>query len=194
MLTPAIVLAAGASSRCPDYKLLRLYRGRPLLAWTLENLLAHPGVGPILVVTGHCREQLEHIIPESITAVFNPHWQSGLASSLRAGIQAVPNSSPGTLVTLGDTPFFSPETLRELLVEREAEEIRVPQFGGKVGHPKYFPRWLFPELCLLKGDEGAKSLIKKNQNRCRVIAVDDPGVLFDFDSEDDFDRPHPRSD
>ena len=55
-----------------------------------------------------------------------------------------------------------------------------------MGHPKYFPSWLFPELLELSGDEGARKVLRRFQDRTRVVQVDDPGILKDFDTPQDF--------
>lgn len=184
-MIPAIVLAAGASSRCPGGKLLQSYRGRPLLEWTLEAL-QESRVGPIVLVTGHASDQIQSLAGPRVHSVHNPNWSEGISSSIRVGIENLPESCPGVLLALGDTPFFTPETLHRIIGPGAEQEIRVPIYRGQMGHPKYFPSWLFPELKQLAGDRGAKALINNHQKRCRRIEVDDPGTLRDFDRPSDF--------
>ena len=50
--SPALVLAAGLSSRMGSNKLLAEWRGKPLVRWTVESALASEAK-PVIVVTGH---------------------------------------------------------------------------------------------------------------------------------------------
>jgi len=160
-----------------------------LLAWTLRALASCRFVSDIVLVCG-CRAQ--DLLPiardfKSVVPLQNPNWEQGLATSLRTGLQGLPRGCPGTLVTLGDTPFYRRETLLDVIPqEHQVDEIRLPVYEGVPGHPKYFPAWLFPELARLSQDQGARDLIKLHEPRCRFLEVNDPGVTRDFDTLADF--------
>lgn len=189
MRVPVLVTAAGGSSRCPEGKLQKLWRGQPLLSWLLLRLSGHPGVGPTLVVTGHHREEVETLVgafPGAET-VFNSAWASGLSSSLRLGVSRLPLQGGGFLVALGDTPTFSDATLSAVLPDSSVDQVRVPVFEGQRGHPVYFPDWTRPDWATLEGDVGARPLMKAWGDRVLEIPVDDSGILRDFDSSADFD-------
>jgi molybdenum cofactor cytidylyltransferase len=109
-----------------------------------------------------------------------------LASSLRTGFGALPQSSPGALVCLADTPFFKAETLRDVVPVDNLNLIVLPRYQRRHGHPKYFPRWLFSELLKLRGDQGARAVLNRFQEKTRIVEVDDPGILKDFDTPEDF--------
>lgn len=185
---PAVVLAAGGSTRCPGGKLTREFGGRPLLYWTLETLQQSPLVSAIVLVCGFQGESVAQAAEPfgKVRTVSNPLWPEGLASSLRTGIGAVPQSSPGALVCLADTPFFKAETLRALIPVDDLNLVVLPRYQGRHGHPKYFPHLLFPELLKLEGDEGARSILRRFQEKTRIVEVDDPGILKDFDTPEDF--------
>lgn len=188
---PAIVLAAGASSRCPEGKLSKIYNGQPLLAWTLHRLGESTKIKSVLVICGYKRTEIESItqlFPKART-IFNPSWSLGLSSSLKVGLKNLDGDESGVLLVLGDTPFFSLKTLDAVLPEKEQiEEIRFPSYRGVPGHPKYIPRRLFPALESLRGDQGAKHLIRNAKGRKREILVEDPGILRDFDKPEDFEN------
>lgn len=185
---PAIVAAAGGSSRCPGGKLLRSWRGRPLLAWLLETLSRHPGIASILVVTGHDGERVESLLQEfpRASSIYNADWTQGLSSSLRVGVSTL-SSQTGFLVALGDTPLFVSRTLSQVLPEDLAlEQVRVPTYEGKRGHPVYFPAWTREHWPSLRGDRGASQLMSAWGDRVREIPVEDEEILRDFDSIADF--------
>jgi len=185
---PAVVLAAGGSTRCPGGKLTREFAGRPLLCWTLETLEQSPLVSSVILVCGFQRELIARAAEPfgKVRTVSNPVWSEGLASSLRTGIGAVPHSSPGALVCLADTPFFKAETLRAVIPVDDLNLVVLPRYQGRHGHPKYFPHRLFPELLKLKGDEGARSVLSRFKEETRTVELDDPGILKDFDTPEDF--------
>ena len=185
---PAVVLAAGGSTRCPEGKLFKHLDGKPLITWGIETLIDSPHISEVLVVLGHRAEELEKLLRDyPVQFVTNPNWSEGLSSSIKVAISSVPAECPGTLISLADTPFFSAETLAKISPNSdELDEIRYPVWDGSPGHPKYFPRWLFPELLKLEGDTGAKSLLRKHAKRRRPIPVSDLGVLKDYDLPEDF--------
>lgn len=187
-MIPCIVLGAGGSRRCPGGKLLKTYKARPLLSWTLSNLESSELIGEIVLVVGYKAEEVSELgnpFPK-VRTVHNRAWNNGIAGSLAAGLEALP-PCPGALVALGDTPFFRSETTRLVLPsEGKFDQIRYPVFQKKPGHPKYFPSWLFPEMQRLEGDEGAKELLKKYRARSQPVNVNDPGVIRDFDRPKDF--------
>ncbi len=184
---PVIVAAAGGSSRCPEGKLLKSWQGKPLLAWLLERLSAHPGLGSLLVVTGHQREKVEALAADypGARTVHNPDWRQGLSSTLKKGESQLARGH-GFLVALGDTPLFQAETLERLLPPERCREIRLPTYQGRFGHPAFFPEWVRLRWGLMSGDQGAKSLIRRWARYVVEIPVDDPGILRDFDRSEDF--------
>src|SRR5262245_7699568 len=99
----AIVLAAGRSSRMgPQNKLIADIAGKPMVRRVAETALAS-AARPVLVVTGHMAAEVGAALSGlDVTPVANPDYATGLASSLKAGIRAVPAGCDGALVLLGD--------------------------------------------------------------------------------------------
>lgn len=188
MKIPALVAAAGGSTRCPEGKLTKLWRGKPLLCWLLDTLEQHPQVGKVVILTGRHHAEVHALAggrPE-FEVYHNPDWSEGLSSTLKLGESYVPRGS-GFLVALGDTPLFSAHTLSRVIPETEQEQtIRVPLYKGKTGHPVFFPEWVRDDWAALSGDCGAKPLFARWPNRVTTLLVDDPGVARDFDQARDF--------
>ncbi len=184
---PALVAAAGASSRCPEGKLLKAWRGRPLLAWLLETLVEHPRVGRLLVLTGHRADEVQKIVNNfhGAETLFNPEWSEGISSSLRLGESQI-DIGEGFLVALGDVPFFSAETLESVLPTLKSNTVNVPTYQGRPGHPVYIPEWARRDWVNLQGDQGAKQLFYRWGDRVRYLPTDDPAVVRDFDRASDF--------
>jgi CTP:molybdopterin cytidylyltransferase MocA len=204
MSCPVIVPAAGGSTRCPEGKLVKAWRGRPLLEWLLDTLDAHPLLGTVLVITGHHQEKVERLCRPytKVVTAHNPRWEDGLSSSLRLGESTLPVGQ-GFLVALGDTPLIHPRTVSAVLPclgsvspclgsvspSPASESIRIPVYQGHAGHPVYFPEWVRAYWPDLSGDRGAKGLLQRWPDRVRRVEVNDPGILRDFDSASDFAEP-----
>ena len=182
----AIVLAAGRSTRMgADNKLLCEVAGKPLLRHAVESALAS-AARPVLVVTGHQRSEVEAALSGlAVTMVANPAYASGLASSLKAGIGALPRQIGGVLVALGDMPLLRPADLDCLIaafVAAQGQAIIVPTHRGRRGNPVVWPAACFAELLALKGDVGARQLFAAHAEQIREVPVDATAILADIDT------------
>ncbi len=187
----AVVLAAGKSSRMAGgNKLLLPFRGRPLILHTLAAL-RDAGLSEIVVVVGHERERLQAVLPDSITVVFNPDYEEGMASSIRAGIAALPPQVDAAFIVQGDMPLLHADILRTLIRRYDPEKanrIIVPVYRGRQANPVLFPRAYFPELLQLQGDTGAKRLLAERAAVIVAVPMDDPAVVTDIDTPEAYER------
>lgn len=185
----ALVLAAGRSTRFGTAnKLLAPVAGRPMIEHVLASI-SDAGIAPVLIVTGHEAEAVRAVVAGGDSrVVHNPAYATGLSTSLATGIAALPDEVGATVILLGDMPRVSAETLRRLAAASEANpaaQAFVPTFGGRWGNPVLVRRALFPSLARLHGDQGARKLIEASREIVEEVAVDDPGILADFDTVDD---------
>ena len=184
----AIVLAAGSSRRFGvENKLAAPLDGQPMLA-RVRDLVRAAGISPVRLVLGHEADAMAAIwgnFAEGEAAVANPEYAQGMATSLRAGLAALPESMGGALILLADMPRVKPATLAALAkaAGRDAEAIAfVPTFNGRWGNPVLVRRALFPALMGQGGDRGARALLEAERARVGEVPVDDPGILADFDT------------
>ncbi|WP_201983665.1 nucleotidyltransferase family protein [Hymenobacter rubidus] len=157
-----LLLAAGASTRMGQPKQLLPYHGRTLLRHAAETAVAS-GCAPIILVTGALHEEL---LPETvglpIQAVRNVEWETGMASSIRAGLTALAGTQPAAvLIMLTDQPLVTSELLQQLV--RQQQQTQAPAvtaaYGDTLGVPAVFSSILLPELLQLQGQQGAGRLI-----------------------------------
>ena len=183
----AIVLAAGDSTRLGTAKQLRRRGGETLLRQTLQAAL-DSGADRTAVVLGAQRERLrEHVQDLPVLIVEHPDWNSGLSSSLRAGLQAVADRADAVLFLVTDQTEVSAQLLRTVIERWRAapSSIVACAYGGTAGVPALFPRDLFDELRALEGDTGAKPILARHPER--LVTVDFPG------GDRDLDTPPPRA-
>lgn len=181
----ALILAAGLSSRFgAGHKLLALLDGKPVVRHVVEAVAAS-SAGPVLLVTGHQAEAVTAAAGSGVRAVHNPAYADGLASSLRVGLQALPDDLDGVLVCLGDMPDIRTATLEALIAAFnpvEGRAICLPTISGKRGNPILWGLQFRPDLMRLEGDAGARSLFLPHAEWICEVPVDDPGILLDYDT------------
>ena len=182
----AIILAAGRSTRMggPN-KLLAELGGKPLVRIVTEQALASNAQG-VIVVTGHQADEVQNALRGlKVTFVHNPDFAGGLATSVKAGISAVPANADGAVVCLGDMPLISAHLI-DRLIEAFAPDsgnlIAVPVSDGRRGNPVLWSRRFFNELMTLDGDIGARHLIAKHSEAVAEVAVDGHGAFLDIDT------------
>ena len=117
--------------------------------------------------------------------VRNPDFAGGLASSVKAGIAAVPDNADGAVVCLGDMPLIDAHLI-DRLIEAFAPDrgnlIAVPVSDGRRGNPVLWSRRFFNELMTLDGDIGARHLIAKHAEAVAEVPVEGHGAFLDIDT------------
>lgn len=179
----AIVPAAGLSSRMGGPNKLLMPWGDGTVVGSVVAALIKSGL-EVVVVTGRDASHVAEAV--DCPTVFNPAFAEGLGGSIAAGAGAAP-SADGYLIALGDMPEVSPRVIRALMEAfASKDDILAPVYESGQGHPVLFGAAYFEELCALKGDVGARSILAAHRDRLRLIPVD--GELQDLDQLADFDR------
>jgi len=180
----AVILAAGRSTRMGVNKLAATLGGKPVVAHVVDAALASSAAATI-VVTGHESARAEaSLAGRKVSFANNPDYAAGLATSLAAGIRAVPADCGAALVLLGDMPRVTAAMIdRMIAVAPPGEAIVVATHSGIRGNPVLWPRGYFPELLALSGDKGARELIAEHGDK--VVAVElGEAAGFDLDTPD----------
>jgi CTP:molybdopterin cytidylyltransferase MocA len=146
-----VLLAAGAGSRFAaaggGVKVLAPVDGRPLVEWALAALAAAPLGDRVIVLGAHGDEVLAAIDLHGARPIHNAHWERGMASSLRAGLEALDPACTAALVVLGDGPALAVEAIRRVAVAAEgADGLVSARYGDRNGHPVAIPRALWAQL------------------------------------------------
>jgi molybdenum cofactor cytidylyltransferase len=181
----AIVLAAGAASRFGSAKQLVRIGDRPLLSLIAGRAAEVVGQA-LIVVLGARAAELAPLLKHSAAAVVvNRDWSEGLASSIRAGVARLPPACTGVMLLLADQACVTAEDLRRLAGawRRQPLCVAAAQYGATCGVPAIFPRHLFGQLSELRGDSGARQLLKRHADQ--LVRVRMPSAAFDLDTPDD---------
>jgi molybdenum cofactor cytidylyltransferase len=188
-----VVLAAGTSSRMGRNKLFLPLGGTSVLRRAVANA-REAGLDPVLVVLGHESERaLAELQGLQCTPVLNQDYATGMNTSVRAGISAVPANASGAVLMLADMPFVTAGMLRSLIDEYRAAEapLVVSTYGEVLAPPILYGRPLFGELRALEGDGCGKRVVRAH--RAEAIELAWPAsALADLDVPEDLDRVRMR--
>ncbi|SDB56913.1 molybdenum cofactor cytidylyltransferase [Desulfonatronum thiosulfatophilum] len=187
-----VILAAGAGRRmggAEGTKLLLPFRDVPLLSHVVRKALVV--CDPVLAVVGCNARQVTSTlngINARLRIVHAHDWHEGQSRSLRAGLAALEPDVAGVLVFLGDQPLIRSNTSAALaaMFRNHPDSFIAPCHEGKRGNPVCIPRTWFSRVMNLQGDTGARCVLNHPDAMLRLVQVDDPGVLRDIDSPEDY--------
>ena len=182
-------LAAGGSSRFGQPRQLIPFRGKSLVRRIIDAASA-AGCSPVVVVIGSedekFRRELDHA---RVVTVENPHWQRGIGSSIRCGIQGLVENSPdveASILLVCDQPAVDACVIQRLMALRKTtgKSIVASSYADTLGVPALFTRSVFKELLSLRDNTGAKSIILRSRER--VASCEFPEGQFDIDTWEDW--------
>ncbi|CAN5829232.1 nucleotidyltransferase family protein [soil metagenome] len=196
MSLAAIILAAGGSSRLGRLKQLEPWGDTSLLGRVVAAARTYP-VDEIWVVLGSGFEEiLERVDLEGCGVVENPEWEEGIASSLRAGLDALTQLSraEAALIVIGDQPDVDAEVVSTLVesFHRSGAPVAVPKYRYTWGNPVVVDRSLWPRLMSLEGDEGAQRLFQAHPEWVEEVWFEQRPPR-DVDTESDVAELRPRT-
>jgi molybdenum cofactor cytidylyltransferase len=189
MAIPAIILAAGGSRRLGRPKQLVPVGNETLLGRTIR-VVREAGADPVLVVLGAHRDEIVAGIDlKGVQVIFHSEWEEGIASSIRAGLVALraqaPDATPAMLLVC-DQPRLTNEHVHRLIAtfdEQSEPTIVASAYADIAGIPAIFPANEFAALLELRGEEGARRLLR--DPGCPLITVGFEGGDFDVDTPAD---------
>lgn len=184
-----LLMAAGESKRMGD-------RIKQLLPWENTNLISHAittaansKVTSVKIVLGAYAGEIKKTLSPEVEYYTCENWQRGLGTSIAYGIQRVLDSKDKPdkiLIMLADQPFIDTAFLNNL-IDRSVNSgylIIATQYKYKAGVPAIFDKKLFSEISKLKGNKGAREIIKKYTDETELIY--NPNAAKDIDTIEDF--------
>ncbi|MEA2077409.1 MAG: nucleotidyltransferase family protein [Candidatus Marinimicrobia bacterium] len=183
MNVDGVILAAGYSKRTGDFKPGLDLCGKPILIRTIESMFEL--CEKIIVVAGHKYENIYSLVSgiPKLKVVKNEHFELGMFSSVRIGLKEV--QSNRFFILPGDQPAVRTQTFQTLLdIE---DDIVIPRYKGKKGHPALFNSRLIPEILSWPDSEILRNYIH-SKNKVKIIDIDDPGIGLDVDTAEDHEK------
>lgn len=183
-----VILAAGGSSRMGDAKQLITVGDAPMIVRSVRTAL-RAGVGPVVVVTGAADEATRSTLGDwgrAVSIVHNAAWVEGQATSLTAGLNALPSSVEAAIFMPVDQPLLDPLLLRrQWNAWRNGADLAAPHVEGEMrGAPALFDRSFWPELRALRGDVGGRRVLMAHRNKVALTPAQMEWLL-DVDTVED---------
>lgn len=184
--TAIIILAAGGSRRLGQPKQLLYIMGEPLLR-RIVRIAADAQPDHLIVVLGSSAYDCVPVIKHcGADIVVNPFWESGLAGSIRLGVErAEEEGADAILLLLADQPWLNAEVIQQFFnrMNGEPDMVIAASYEGILGAPMMFGSAWFAKLKTLEGDQGAKNIVAREGNRVQVVEWSDGAV--DVDTPED---------
>ena len=186
----AILLAAGQSKRMKsENKLIKLYKNKPLINYSL-NVLKKSKVNKIIIVLGHQQKEVKKIIKKNKKIIFtyNKNYKQGMASSIKTGLKKISKNDKGFIVAQSDMPFVKQSDINKICRSINSKKflIHALKYKTRVGNPIGFDSSLIKKLKNIKGQFGAKFMVKRLKNRTNFIKTMSIKSFKDFDKASDF--------
>jgi molybdenum cofactor cytidylyltransferase len=171
-----------------------LLQGKPLFRHAVERAAASD-LSPILLIGGEHSERLRELTRDlpQVEVLENRAYETGMASSLRVGMEAAGGRVDAVLVFLADQPYVPDEVVQTLIstyAENRAEGVRIvrPIYENTAGHPVLFDASLLKEFTHITGDQGGKDLIDKYKAHLKKVRFAPADWNLDVDTPDDYRR------
>ena len=193
-MTIGVLLAAGRGGRMGQTKQLMPWRtpegDKPLVAAAFDVIA---GVSDSMVVV------LGHDVDAVTEALSGRDYQRAKSSavvpmfeSIRLGLEQVQRIDPtaDVILHLCDHPQVQRDTLASLIEagRQHPGAAMIPTYRNKGGHPVLIPAGLIKSLLTAPGDGGLRQYWIDHPEHCRRLSVDDPGIVMDLDTPDDYER------
>ena len=169
---------------------------KPLLAVGGITFLEHAiglfrsaGIENIVTVVGHRAQELLPVVQAAASRyVINAGYRNGMFSSIQAGIAALRDPGDAFFLLPVDIPLVQPDTVRELVdgfYRHSAPSVCHPRFKSRRGHPPLINTRLVDRILTHDGAGGMRGLLRSVEGQAIDIAVDDPFIHMDADSDED---------
>ena len=186
----AILLAAGQSKRLKgENKLVKIYKKKHLINHTL-NALHKSKINKVIIVLGYQYKKIKKIIKKNKKNIFiiNKNYKKGIASSIKTGLKKISKKDKGFIIVQSDMPFIKISDINKLYqsIYKKNYLVHALKFKNKVGNPVGFKISILNKFKKIKGNFGAKFMVKRLKKNTNFIKVSSEKIFRDFDYKKDF--------
>ena len=186
----AILLAAGQSKRMErENKLIKKYKGKPLINHILKSLIKSK-VNKIIIVLGYESGKIRKITLKSkkITFVFNSNYKQGISSSIKFGLKKIMKKNKGFIIAQSDMPLITSSLINKIYysIIRNNELVHVLINRNKIGNPVGFNILTKDKFKKIKGNIGAKKMVKKLRENTKYLLTNSKAIFKDLDKNRSF--------
>ena len=186
----AILLAAGQSKRLKnENKLTKKFKNKALINHSLKALFKSK-VDKVVIVLGYQKKEVRKVIKNNKKNIFvlNKKFSLGMSSSINAGLKKISKKDKGFIIVQSDMPFIKTSDINKIYnsISKKKHLVHALKFKNKIGNPIGFDSSILTKFKRMKGDIGAKFMVKRLKNNTNFIKVLNKRVFKDFDLRKDF--------
>ena len=186
----AILLAAGKSKRLKDEnKLIKKFKKKSLINYVLSSLIKSK-VNKIIIVLGYQNNELKKIIKKNKKNIFvmNQNFKSGMSTSIKVGLKKISKKEKGFMIVQSDMPFVKSSDINKIYnsIKKGKFLVHALKFKNRVGNPIGFDISLLSKFKNMRGDFGAKFMVKRLKKRTNFMKVSSGKIFKDFNLKKDF--------
>jgi len=186
----AIILAAGSSTRMGTQKLLMPYNNSTMIETVIDNVLDSK-IDKVMVVLGADSDEITRVIGQKpVEYCHNQQPEKEMLSSVMCGFKALPENANAALVYLGDQPNIPPAITNTIIeaYNGDLHGIVIPVHDHRRGHPLLVDLKYRRDIFKLDLDKGLRSLMHLFPEDVLEVDVDEPGILVDIDTREDYSK------
>ena len=186
----AILLAAGQSKRLmSENKLIKKFKNKALINHSLQALFKSK-VDKIVIVLGYQNNEVRKVIKKNKKNIFvlNKKFRLGMSSSINTGLKKISKKDKGFIIVQSDMPFIKTSDINKIYnsIFKKRNLVHALKFKNKIGNPIGFDSSVLTKFKRMKGDVGAKFMVKRLKNNTNFIKVLSKKVFKDLDLRKDF--------
>ncbi len=185
-----ILLAAGQSKRLKnENKLFKIFKNKPLIQHSL-NAVQNSKIKKIIIVLGYQYKESKKKIKKNKKIIFthNKNYKNGMSSSIKAGLKKISKKDKGFIILQSDMPFVKTSDINKIYnsIIRKKYSVHALKYKNRIGNPIGFDISFLNKIKKIKGNIGAKYIVKRLKNSTNYIKVSSEKVFKDFDKASDF--------
>ncbi len=185
-----ILLAAGQSKRLKnENKLIKIFKNKPLINHAL-NSVKNSKIKKIIIILGYQFKEVKKKIKKNKKIIFvhNKNYKNGMSSSIKSGLKKISKKDKGFIILQSDMPFVKTSDINKIYnsIIRKKYLVHALKYKNRIGNPIGFDISILSKIKKIKGNIGAKYMVKRLKNSTNYIKVSSEKVFKDFDKASDF--------
>ena len=185
-----ILLAAGQSKRLKnENKLLKKFKNKPLIHHVLKSVQKSK-IKEIIIVLGHQFKEIKKIIKNNKKFIFviNKKYKQGISSSIKKGLEKINKQDKGFIILQSDMPFVKTSDINKIYnsIIRKKYLVHALKYKNRIGNPIGFDISILNKFKKIRGNVGAKYMVKRLHKSTNFIKVSSDKVFKDLDKALDF--------
>ena len=185
-----ILLAAGQSKRLKnENKLIKIFKNKPLINHAL-NSVKNSKIKKIIIILGYQFKEVKKKIKKNKKIIFvhNKNYKNGMSSSIKSGLKKISKKDKGFIILQSDMPFVKTSDINKIYnsIIRKKYLVHALKYKNRIGNPIGFDISILNKFKKIRGNVGAKYMVKRLHKSTNFIKVSSDKVFKDFDKASDF--------